>query len=214
MVEPWLTEPRASARCPSTGSTEVGRSSYARSGETVKPPRPPSLAATSPFSRLRRTADLDRGVDEAGSRRSSQPPGRTAVGAIRFFVAPRGPTPFASASTGKRPGRGNAGSGGATTPTTGPVDETEAPSRNRGPISPDRRWTDGARNLKPAAGSAPSGQLPTRPLCLPMSRRSARTYLHEETFGPVAATPLRHRGGGGRRGRMPRNTGSSPTLQA
>ena len=177
VVEPWLTDARVRALS-FTGSTEVGRMLYARSGETVKR-LVLELGGHAPFL-VFADADLDRAVDEAIKAKFATT-GQDCLGANRFFVAREVYDAFCDRfTTATRaltlgPGRDD--------PDLGPLMNESAVEKQTAHVADAL-----ARGARLLTGGRISGLGPLffEATVLADVPQDARVF-HEETFGPVAA---------------------------
>jgi len=177
VVEPWLTDPRVRALS-FTGSTEVGRMLYARSGETVKR-LVLELGGHAPFL-VFADADLDRAVDEAIKAKFATT-GQDCLGANRFFVAREVYDAFCERFT--KATRALTLGPGRDDPDLGPLMNESAVEKQKTHVADalDR----GARLLTGGRVST-LGPLFYEATVLADVPPDARIF-HEETFGPVAA---------------------------
>ena len=177
IVGAWLDDARVRALS-FTGSTEVGRMLYARSGATVKR-LVLELGGHAPFL-VFPDADLDRAVAEAVKAKFATT-GQDCLGANRFLVAREVYddfcTRFAAATAALTLGPG------AEDPDLGPLMNAKAVEKQQAHVAD--ALARGARLLT-GGDVSPLGPLFFAPTVLADVAPEARIF-HEETFGPVAA---------------------------
>jgi len=178
VVEPWSKDARVRVLS-FTGSTEIGRLLFRQSADTVKR-LVLELGGLAPFI-VFADADLDQAVEEAIKAKFATS-GQDCLGANRFYVERPVYADFnarfaaATSRLAVGPGQGD--------PDIGPLINSRAIDKQRQHVEDALRH--GARCL--TGGTVhPAGPLFFTPTVLADVPDSAR-IMHEETFGPVAAT--------------------------